>query len=33
MRQFAQTWATQVVNDIKPQILPDLKKRGLALPK
>ena len=33
MRQFAQSWATQVVNDIKPQILPEMKKRGLALPK
>jgi hypothetical protein len=33
MRQFAQTWAQQVINDLRPTIGPELKKRGLALPK
>jgi hypothetical protein len=33
MRQFAGTWAQGVINDLKPQIGPELKKRGLVLPK
>jgi hypothetical protein len=33
MRQFAGTWAQQVINDLKPTVGPELKKRGLVLPK
>jgi uncharacterized protein len=33
MRQFAGTWAQGVINDLRPQIAAELKKRGLVLPK
>jgi uncharacterized protein len=32
MLQYANVWAAQVFNEIKPQIPPELKKRGLVVP-